>query len=309
MPTLKLQLFGRLCARHGRRVLHSFDAGKVQELFCYLSLYPKPHAREMLACMLWTESSTSQAKKYLRQALWQLQATLEANLGPLNRRLALVEADWVQLNPAMDLWLDVAEFEKACVAVDVRPGHELTADSAQSLHNAVQLYQGDLLEGFYQDWCLYERERLQNIYLAALDHLICYCETNQSYQQALTYATEVLRFDPACERTHRHLMRLYFAIGDRTAALRQYQRCLVALKTELGVRPSAQTMTLFEHIQTDNLESSGPLLPEKPTAENATSLLPEVLDHLKSVRSTLSNIQQQVQHDIRIVELALIGRR
>jgi len=37
-------------------------------------------------------------------------------------------------------------------------------------------------------------------------------------------------------------------------------------------------------------------------------LLPEVLAHLKEVRATLSNIQRQVQRDIRTVE-ALTGRR
>jgi DNA-binding SARP family transcriptional activator len=308
MPTLKLQLFGRFCVSYDGRELYSFDAGKVRELLCYLSLYRKPHAREMLAGLLWSESSTSQAKKYLRQALWQLQATLETNLGPLKQRLALVEADWVRLNPALDLWLDVVEFEKACVSASAG-NHELDPDKAKSLHEAVQLYQGDLLEGCYQDWCLYERERLQNIYLATLDRLICYSEANQFYQEALTYATEVLRYDPARERAHRQIMRLYFAFGDRTASLRQYQRCVAALKTELGVCPSARTRTLFERIQADEIDPSPLPASEKLTPENATTLLPEVLDHLKTVRSTLSNIQRQVQKDIRTVELALIGRR
>ena len=33
-------------------------------------------------------------------------------------------------------------------------------DRARSLEDAVSLYQGDLLEGCYEDWCIYERERL-----------------------------------------------------------------------------------------------------------------------------------------------------
>ncbi len=310
MPTLRLQLLGRFCASYNGRELYSFDASKVQELLCYLALYRKAHAREMLAGLFWGESSTSQAKKYLRQTLWQLQATLEANLGPIDRRVALVEADWVQLNPALDLRLDVAEFEKACALGNEIPSYKLDADIAQSLQKAVQLYQADLLEGCYQDWCLYERERLQSIYLATLDRLIRYCEATENYQLGLAYAAEVLRYDPARELAHRQMMRLYHAAGDRTAALRQYQRCVVALKAELGVRPSARTVKLWERIHADDLEPSSPLLTSnEPTAESARSLLPEVLDHLKEVRATLSNIQRQVQKDIRTVELALIGRR
>jgi len=309
MTALRIQLFGRFCASYEGRNLHSFDAGKVQELLCYLALSRKPHPREMLAGLLWGDSSTSYAKKYLRQALWQLQSGLETNLGPLNQRLALVEADWVSLNPALDLWLDVAEFEKAAASLTVRSGQALSTEDARNLQNAVRLYQGDLLEGCYQEWCLYERERLQNIYLATLDRLIGYCEAKNFFEQGLSYATEALRFDPARERAHRQLMRLYLAAGDRTAALRQYERCLAALKTELGVSPSARTTTLFKRIQADEINDSSSVSgDEKLAISSATNLLPEVLDHLKTVRSTLSNIQRQVKKDIRAVELALIRR-
>ncbi|HUS13026.1 MAG TPA: bacterial transcriptional activator domain-containing protein [Pyrinomonadaceae bacterium] len=308
MPTLRLQLFGRFCVSHNGRELYNFDAAKVQELLCYLALFRKPHAREMLAGTFWGESSTTRAKKYLRQTLWQLQAALEANLGPLKRRVVLVEADWVQLNPALAAHLDVVEFETACALGN--ESRELDPETAQTLQRAVQLYRADLLEGCYQDWCLYERERLQSIYLATLDRLIRYCEITENYQQGLAYAAEVLRYDPARERAHRQMMRLYDVAGDRTAALRQYQRCVVALKAELGVPPSARTIKLRELIDADELEPTIPfLLKTEPNPENSASLLPEVLEHLKQVRSTLSNIQRQVQKDIRTVEVALTGRR
>ena len=308
MATLRLQLFGRFCATYDGRELYSFEAGKVQDLLCYLLLHRKPHARETLAGLFWGESSTSQSKKYLRQTLWQLQATVESSLGPLNRRVALVEADWVRLNPALDLWLDVAEFERACSLVNGISSRELDANSAQSLHEAAQLYTADLLEGCYQDWCLYERERLQNLYLTTLDTLISYSEANKEYQRGLSYAAEILRYDPARERAHCQMMRLYHAAGDRTAALRQYQRCVVALKNELGVHPSARTIKLMKIIHSGESDSASLHRSEELTPESVTHLLPEVLAHLKEVRATLSNIQRQVRRDIRTVE-ALTGRR
>src|SRR4029079_12889056 len=100
----------------------------------------------------------------------------------------------------------------------------------------------------------------------------------------------------ARERAHRQMMRLYHAAGDRTAALRQYQRCVAALQAELGVRPAVRTVTLWEKLQADDLESSSSALyRSEPNPDDATNLLPEVLDHLKEVRTTLSNIQRQVQ--------------
>lgn len=310
MPVLRLQLLGRFCASYGCREIYNFEASKVQELLCYLALYRKPHARETLAALFWSDSTTSQAKKNLRQTLWQLQAALDANLGPFKRRIVVVEADWVQLNPALALRLDVAEFEKACTSDnEISPG-ELDPATAQNLQKAVQLYQADLLEGCYQDWCLFERQRLQSIYLATLDRLIRYCEKTRNYRDGLAYATEVLRYDPARERTHRQLMRLYHVAGDRTAALRQYQRCVSALKTELDVAPSTRTVKLRDKIGAEELDPSNSFpVGNNPGSENSSNLLPEVLRHLKEVRTTLSDIQQQVQQDIRTVELALIGRR
>src|SRR5262245_41038724 len=116
MSTLRIQLFGRFCARSDDRELLSFPSAKVQDLFCFLLPHRKSHAREALAGLFWGESEHTQAKKYLRKALWQLQATLESNLGPLNGRVILVENDWVRLNSDFDLWVDVIAFEEAIKA-------------------------------------------------------------------------------------------------------------------------------------------------------------------------------------------------
>jgi DNA-binding SARP family transcriptional activator len=285
----------------------AFEAAKVQELLCYLLLHPKAHAREALANVLWADSSNAHSKKYLRQALWQLQATLQANLGPLPHRIVLVEADWIRLNPALELCVDVLVFERAFSLMNNSNG-DLNAATVERVREAVDFYRGDLLEGYYQDWCLFERERLQSMYLTLLDRLIKYSESQQQYDQGLVYAAAVLRYEPASERAHRQMMRLHHLAGDRTAALRQYDRCVAALKAEFGVPPTLRTRALLEQIRTDCLPSPGRSANEA-NPDNTHALLPEVLDHLKDMRATLSAVQQQVQEDIHTVEVALSDRR
>ena len=308
MATLRIQLFGRFSARSDDSELLCFPSAKVQDLFCFLLLHRKSHARETLAGLFWGESEHTQAKKYLRKALWQLQATLENSLGPLNSRVILVENDWVQLNSDCDLTVDVIEFEEAIKTA--RPlGQPQDVSTTNRLKQALQLYTADLLEGCYQDWCLFERERLQTIYLATLDHLICYCEHNRLYEEALGYVAQVLRNDPAHERAHRQAMRLHFALGDRAAAIRQYQRCVTALESDLDVSPGFRTTQLLAKIQADDPEDPPrDLSSNRPGSEKDTGL-PEVLDDLKKLRATLSTTLKQVQADIQKVELALINRR
>ena len=43
-------------------------------------------------------------------------------------------------------------------------------------------------------------------------------------------------------------MRLYFELGRRAAALRQYQQCVVVLQREIGAEPEAETRQLYEEI-------------------------------------------------------------
>jgi DNA-binding SARP family transcriptional activator len=283
------------------------DVQKAQELFCYLLLYPdRPHPRESLAGILWGESSTSQSKKYLRQALWQLQSALNSQEDVNTRCLLQVEPDWICLNSVADLSLDVAVFEQAFTVVKDVIGQKLDEVQAFALQNAVSLYKGDLLEGWYQDWCLYERERLQNTYLVMLDKLIGYCEAHSQYEAGLVYGANILRLDRAHERTHRHLMRLQYLSGDRTAALRQFQRCVEILDKDLSVKPDKSTLALYDQIRTDQFVNAAPIAHSARSASEAMfDSLPEVLSRLKQIMVVLTDIQHQVQKDISAVEMAL----
>ncbi len=254
MGRLDVRLFGKFAVHRDGEVLGDLGSRKVQELFAYLLLHrARPHHREILADVLWNDSPSAQSRKCLRQALWRLQALLGSHTDPPSARVLLVERDWIQLNPDADVWSDVAEFEEALDRVQGAAGHRLDARRARIVDSAIHLYQGDLLEGWYQDWCVYERERLQQIYLVMLDKLMEYCEARHDYESALMYGSLVLRHEPARERTHRRLMRFHYLSGDRTSALRQYDRCVLALRQELGVRPARRTTALYERIREDQV--------------------------------------------------------
>ena len=309
MSTLRVNLFGKFCVRRNEQVLDGFDARKVQELFCYLLLH-RDHSlpRETLASLLWPDTTTIQSKKNLRQTLWQLQSALGSHKAPVDDRILFVGPDWVQLNSGADFWLDVAAFEQAYNLVQKTPGQELDGSQAQLLQDTVQLYQGPLLEGCYEDWCLYERERFQNMLLVMLEKLMSYCEVHHDYDAGIFYGMRIISCDRAHERTHRRLMRLHYLNGDRVAALRQYEQCAAVLNQELGVKPSKRTIALYKQLLTEQLVEPEPTFtpPEaQPALEFSTSPLIEALGHLAQLQEVLSNLQSQVQQSIQKVEQAL----
>src|SRR5437660_4576628 len=307
MSTLSIQLFGKFCVRRNEQVLEGFDARKVQELFCYLLLH-RDHSlpRETLAGLLWPDTTTIQSKKNLRQALWQLQSALGSQTEAMNDRVLLVEPEWVQLNLEADIWLDVVVFEKTFDVVQKVPGNELDAQRVQVLQDAVQLYLGPLLEGWYQDWCLLERERLQSMYLAMLDKLMGFCELQHDYETGLLYGMRIMCYDRARERTHRRMMRLYYLLGERAEALRQYERCAAALEEELGIHPSKNTTAIYRQIQADRLDEPAPADVDVDTSpEIPVSPLLDVLGHLAQMQRSLAQLQNEVQQSIQMVEMTL----
>jgi DNA-binding SARP family transcriptional activator len=284
----------------------SLTSRKAQELFCYLLLYrDHPHPRETLAGLLWGDTSTTQSKTYLRKALWQLQTILEPHDACAQQHVLLLHHDWVQINPSADFWLDVAAFEQVCNGVQGVPGEQLDYGTASALREAVALYQGELLDGWYQDWCLYERERLQTAYLALLDKLMGYCEVHQEFDSGLVYGAQILRYDRAREHTHRRMMRLHTLAGDRTAALRQFKRCADALEEELGVKPTARTVQLYEQILHNQLTGDALTSNHPPASSEAPSSLIDILGCLNHLKSTMTAFQQRIQQDIQAVEQAL----
>ncbi len=301
MSQLHVSLFGKFCARCGEQRLEGLDATKVQELFCYLLIHPnRPHHRETLANLLWQEQPQSQSKSYLRRALWQLQNALPQH--GLVKELLHVDADWISLDYTPDLWLDVALFEQAFLQLKDRSGTLLSEADVHTLSEAVNVYQGDLLEGWYQDWCLFERERLQQMLLMMLDKLMEHCESCGAFEEGIAYGTQILRFDLAQERTYRRLMRLYYLAGDRTGALRQYERCTAVLQEELGVKPARVTERLRAQIQADQVD-----LPAIFVNGESNPQLQNALSRLLRLDAILGQTRQEIRQEIQRVEAALSG--
>ena len=223
---------------------------------------------------------------------------------PNEPRLLVIDPEWVYLNPEAALWLDVAEFEAAYALAMGRSGETLPESTAADLETKVDLYRGDLLEGCYQDWCLFERERLLNVYLAMHDKLMGYYAAHEQYEAAMQHAACILRHDRARERTHQRLMQLYYLAGDRTAALRQYNQCVAALHEELGVKPSKKTTLLYEQMRVDQLTP-----PEPPTAQPGPAPDPitpgTILGQIRQSYDALINLHLEIRQDLAALEQML----
>ncbi len=244
VSTLHIQLLGRFHLRFDDAPVTTLDQERLQALLAYLVLHrATPHARQHLAFLLWPDSSEAQARTNLRSLLHRLRQAL-----PGANDFLHVDAQVVQWRADAPYTLDVAAIERALAQAHAAEQRGDLPTQRAALAQAVELYQGDLLPGWYDDWVLLERERLHQVFLAALERLVVLLEQSGEYAAAIGYAQRLLRHEPLHEAAYQHLMRLHALSGDRASALRVYQTCVTVLERELGVEPSPATRTAYDRL-------------------------------------------------------------
>ena len=246
MGVLRIQLFGTVRVSHdgppqSTRLIHA-----VQSLLAWLVLHRRrTYARETLAGLFWGEQTEARARSCLSTALWRLRRVLEPDGVTRGTYLIAPSSGEVGFNRASEHWLDVAAFEEGVerhLPGRSDAGRALDWSGAEA---AVSHYTGDLLEGFYEEWALRERERLRILYLDSLGSLLNHYSESGALQQALRCARQILALDPLREEVHREVIRLHLRSGHRALALQQYESCRTVLEEELGIEPMEETQALY----------------------------------------------------------------
>jgi ABC-type oligopeptide transport system substrate-binding subunit/DNA-binding SARP family transcriptional activator len=231
MATLRFYLLGAMEICHDGEPLPKPATLKSQSLLAYLILHrDRPQPRDRLLGLFWGERPERNARGSLSTALWHIRRCLPE---------VCVDSDpqTVRFRCRRDPWVDVEAFE-SCVS----------QDNLDALRSAVELYRGDLMDGFYHEWVIDERYRLETLFMDALTRLMVGFEARAEHESSLTVAMRLLERDPLREEAHRLAMRAYCRLGQRNAALEQYRRCCEIVQEELGAGPMVETTELYEEI-------------------------------------------------------------
>jgi len=215
--------------RHGEGV----DPGRRAQRLLALIALQGPHSRLVVAGNLWPDSTESRALGNLRATVWRLrhdQPDLLAG-GP---------RDPLMLSP--DVQVDVVEF-RGLVRHHEDPGTwdlpTLTAVTRTVLDA------DELLPGWYDDWVLLERERLQRWRRHGLESFSRHLALRGSHALALTAAEAAVDIEPLSEKAQRNLIQVQLAAGNQVDALRSFEAFRRRSLRELGIGPSQHTEALL----------------------------------------------------------------
>jgi DNA-binding SARP family transcriptional activator len=227
---------------------------KAGGVFKFLLLQPERTApREVLLETFWPHLEPDRAQNNLHVSLHALRRTLEPRLPPgAGSSYLLFEGGCYLLNPHVSWWIDVDEFEAQIAAAEVAEKDGDMSLAASRYEGALRLYAGDLLpEDTYEDWCAGRRERLRASAVRALAFLTDRAIEQREYGEAEGLAQQLLNIDGCFESAYRVQMTIHAARGNRAAVAAQYRRCYRALRQELGVAPSAETVQLYRALTDD----------------------------------------------------------
>src|SRR6266446_6022081 len=256
----------------------TFALRKAQALLLYLAVEGGLHPRSKLAALLWPDSEPSDARTALRNALALLRSLLDDAAARHSHLLS--EHELLGLNPQAPLELDLQVVQQAWKAVQalstVPAEPQRTAQVAQVQH-ALSLVRGPFLDGFwlreeaaFDAWHEQQQRQWQVRLQLLLDRLSSWQEAGGELEQAKATLMRWLALDPLAEEACRRLMRVHLALGNASAALQVYATCRARLAEDLRVKPSAETITLAQHIRASATASRGST-PARPAAVESGS--------------------------------------
>jgi DNA-binding SARP family transcriptional activator len=238
-PRLTIQALGRAQTRlDGRPVTAPEWQSRqiVRDLFFLLLAHPEGLTKEAVGIIFWADKSPSQLKLQFKNTIYRLRRAL-------GQDVILFNEGRYQFNRTLDYEYDVETFlGKLAQAQEAADPDE----QAAAYREAIDLYTGSYLPEMEGTWVFPERERLWQAYSEAILNLAeFYLETGE-YRMTLEYCRRILVQDPTLEMGHRLAMRAHAATGNRTAIVRQFERCQQALLEEVNALPSPQTETLYQ---------------------------------------------------------------
>jgi DNA-binding SARP family transcriptional activator len=178
--------------------------------------------REKLLGFLWPEHPAARARQILAESLFVLR-------GALGKSVIVAPGDYLRLSPE-EVWTDVGAFEARM--------------AAGALREAVDLYRGPFLDGFYvrdalefEQWLGREQDRLSREYGRALETLAQQSVADGDPTGAAEWWRRLASHEPFSSRVALRYVEALVRAGEPILAKRHAAEFTERMRAELGIEP------------------------------------------------------------------------
>jgi DNA-binding SARP family transcriptional activator len=224
---------------------HAVAVGiKPMALLTYLALESRPHSREVLAGLLWGESSEEEARASLRQVLKQLRDVAGG----------LLQADRSLVWLGTPIECDVLEFREAVL----RDSGRAAAFDIPRFFEGVSVRHAPL----YEEWLSSTRTTLLRQYHQVLARLVREAMGRRRWREAFDFADRWLASDPLSDEAALMAVEARYLSGNRAAALARFAEYRTTLAREAGCQPSRALLALVQRVECDREDPDRPITDE-----------------------------------------------
>lgn len=157
-----------------------------------------------------------------------------------NPQYIMYEDKTLRLNPDFYYKADNIEFERL---------YEKSKLSAQTVEekinysmSAIELYKGDFLPGYYDNWCEELRVKYKNMYITLCEELIKMLEAESRFEEVIKYSELLLKEDKLNDSAHINIINAFANLGNIKMAKSRLDLMLKIYDEELGERPQPKTL-------------------------------------------------------------------
>jgi ATP/maltotriose-dependent transcriptional regulator MalT/DNA-binding SARP family transcriptional activator len=203
-------------------------------LLIYLALHPRGTSRDVLLEMFWPGRQMAAGRRNFHPTLSYVRSVLpDSDQAPILRT-----AEFYRFNPDYPLTCDAWELERA--VEDARRAAS-ARERRGALERAAGLAAGTFLEGLYGDWADELQARMRDRVERLLLELGGLCARAGDFEAAVGHYRRATELDEFREATRLAVMESLIRLGNRRAALAEYDKLKALLRTELQVEPLPET--------------------------------------------------------------------
>jgi DNA-binding SARP family transcriptional activator len=201
----------------------------VERVLAFLAVRERAQLRTTVASTLWMDTTDERAAANLRTVLWKARQ--------LPFGCVVASGSYVGLDPGVeiDLAIVVAQAKRLIGNADELSERDTDADALN----------GDLLPEWDEDWILFERERLRQLRVHALEALCRRLSARGRHGEAVDAGLAAVAAEPLRESAQRTLIAAHLAEGNRFEAQRQYDSFCALLRESLGCEPPSHLRDLI----------------------------------------------------------------
>ncbi|MCC6866781.1 MAG: hypothetical protein IT280_11560 [Ignavibacteria bacterium] len=225
---IKVMLFGGLefIVKNEKIKENEWKRKKRKLILCYLILNQgKQISKDKIIDLFFNETSIENSDNMFHQAVSNIRTALKsaynasltsANTGmQSDKQFIVYEGKQLKIASGISVYSDTGHFDSL---IKKASQAENSSDSIALYKEAINLYSGDVLEGFYEPWCEEIRLQYKTKYIRVLEDLIKILFDKEIYNEAEIYAEILINKEPLNSIGYEILIRSLLSNGKQNTA-------------------------------------------------------------------------------------------